>query len=482
MKNNQRRLFILPKIENKLINLNNYNTKKHVKYQLFLHNIVYQQSYKKLKSENYIPIQRNIMCKELGNDPSTYYHVRNLLLDNNIVEVYKKINKNGKLTETYAVGHKSKQYRIKEEFSDCITSKTITHNFFKKQNNKKYKKLLKELETNEHAKRMYFQFKKLKINETLALHHLKDKKRKLNLEDFSLLQREHQKYYIKQFNKTRERFFHWDNISERHYTNLTNMNKEYRQYLYFEDKNIKLVNLDIKNSQPVLFNLLIDKYIKDIKFNNKIEYNHINIKDEKLDIIKEALKNEILLKNKTIENIIKEFYKIYNIEKIIITYYTYVVVFENYEIKEIKELIKKEAQRFRIETETGVFYDNLFDCNEERKKHKINFFKDVFFSKYYKSYTTKTENIFIEKYPIIYSIINYYKLQDYKSLSIKLQRIESNLIIKTIAKRINEEYPHVLLATIHDSITCQCIYKDLVKTIMNEEFKKINLNPQIRIE
>lgn len=65
---------------------------------------------------------------------------------------------------------------------------------------------------------------------------------------------------IKKF--ARGRFFMEQPDSEsRVYTNLSNLNSDLRQFLYYKPTKGKVVNLDIRNSQPYLFSLLLmDQY------------------------------------------------------------------------------------------------------------------------------------------------------------------------------------------------------------------------------
>ncbi|MBK9333951.1 MAG: hypothetical protein IPM96_16470 [Ignavibacteria bacterium] len=53
-------------------------------------------------------------------------------------------------------------------------------------------------------------------------------------------------------------FFVVDNIAGRVHTNISNLSRELRPFLNFEGK--PLINIDISNSQPFLFNTLIQNY------------------------------------------------------------------------------------------------------------------------------------------------------------------------------------------------------------------------------
>ena len=80
----EKKLFTVKGLEEKLKTLPKYNKQYHIKYLLFIHNILYQQTYKKLEPGDFIPIQKNKMCKHLGNNPKIYYDIRTFLIENNI--------------------------------------------------------------------------------------------------------------------------------------------------------------------------------------------------------------------------------------------------------------------------------------------------------------------------------------------------------------------------------------------------------------
>jgi hypothetical protein len=91
-----------------------------------------------------------------------------------------------------------------------------------------------------------------------------------------------------------------------------------------------------------------------------------------------------------------------------------------------------------------------------------------------KNYKNKSEDIFINLFPSIYKFIKNYKTKNgnYKILSHKLQKYESNLIYNKIIREILDTYPQIRMITVHDSIIFPIKYKKEVEIIFNEKLKQ----------
>lgn len=61
------------------------------------------------------------------------------------------------------------------------------------------------------------------------------------------------------------------------------------------------------------------------------------------------------------------------------------------------------------------------------------------------------------------------------------QKLEAYFLLDNVCKRISEEYPHVPLYTVHDSIMTTKDYVGLVKEIMEEESIRL-FNEKIRLK
>ena len=64
----------------------------------------------------------------------------------------------------------------------------------------------------------------------------------------------------------------------------------------------------------------------------------------------------------------------------------------------------------------------------------------------------------------------------------KIQRMESDFVIKTACGRLMRKHPHVFIATIHDSIMTTPEHVETVCDVMMEEFEKLGVCPRLKIE
>jgi hypothetical protein len=83
----------------------------------------------------------------------------------------------------------------------------------------------------------------------------------------------------------------------------------------------------------------------------------------------------------------------------------------------------------------------------------------------------------------VFKVIELSKINDYRKFSVGLQKIESDMVLRTICKRIFDEKPDIPIFTIHDSILSTPENIEYIKRIMNEEFyKKMTILPELKIE
>jgi hypothetical protein len=211
-------------------------------------------------------------------------------------------------------------------------------------------------------------------------------------------------------------FFVVDKTAGRVHNNITNLSKNFRPFLKFNNQ--KLVEIDISNSQPLLFNILISRYL----------------------------------------------FRYTNYCGIILPY-----VPQNSDLRFYKEL-----------TEQGKFYEYLmeeFGIYENRSLFKVRFFSKVFYSK---ENENEEREHFKKLFPGVADIISYYKKVNYKDLAIQLQRIEADIMINLIVPRLANK--NIFILTIHDSILTIPDNVELVKEIIMNEFKKYNLQPTLKIK
>ncbi len=138
----------------------------------------------------------------------------------------------------------------------------------------------------------------------------------------------------------------------------------------------------------------------------------------------------------------------------------------------INDIDKAELTFFKYLTDSGKFYQYIIDnSNISQKNDAKKLVYKVFFGK---NYRNKHDDIFKELFPSIYNYIVYFKNKEknYKSLSHKLQKMESNLLYNKIIKRIVELCPDIKIISIHDSIVFEEKYKDVVDIVFNEGIKR----------
>jgi hypothetical protein len=211
-------------------------------------------------------------------------------------------------------------------------------------------------------------------------------------------------------------FFVVDKTAGRVHNNITNLSKNFRPFLKFNNQ--KLVEIDISNSQPLLFNILISRYL----------------------------------------------FRYTNYCGIILPY-----VPQNSDLRFYKEL-----------TEQGKFYEYLmeeFGIYEDRSLFKVRFFSKVFYSK---EIENEEREKFKKLFPGVADIISYYKKVNYRDLAIQLQRIEADIMINSIVPRLANR--NIFMITIHDSILTTPDNLKLVKEVIMNEFEKYNLQPTLKIK
>jgi hypothetical protein len=242
------------------------------------------------------------------------------------------------------------------------------------------------------------------------------------------------------------------NIGRLH-SNLTNIKKDLRKHMTYNDE--KLVNLDIRNSQPLLSGVLLDK-----KFYSE---------KEKLSLLSfpsfnKLYNNNILNINKTISDIL---YSIMLVES-------------------PESLNSKEFEQYLSIVQGGTFYEEFgkalypqgFKISRDKIKEAV--FILFFADNRHGPKLRRKEAPFRAKFPTVYRIFSILKRHNKAVMSHILQRLESELIIEKITRRIAQERPQLPIFTIHDSIATTVGNEDYVQAVMTEEIKALTgLNASI---
>jgi len=233
----------------------------------------------------------------------------------------------------------------------------------------------------------------------------------------------------------RSRYFKRNSTNLRLDTNFTNLKKEYRKFIIGD-----FICIDLKNSQPFLLCLLIDKLLNP---------------------------RDILCNHLIIENIEKTFGK-RTISKIL-------KIHQNNKEENLVNFTK-----FLDSVTNGTLYEDfveMYDGDLDRNDAKDIIFK-IFFSKNFTWYNNKKfipyreeKEVFASVYPFVAEIISELKERDNSLLPIFLQRLESNLFIDLIAKQLVEN--NIVPLTIHDSVIVDTKFLketiEIMESVFNEQ-------------
>lgn len=239
----------------------------------------------------------------------------------------------------------------------------------------------------------------------------------------------------------------------RFYNSFAYLNKEIRKNLIH--KHGKLIEIDIKNCVPYLLsNYFIAKRPKITKkrINRINEYSSVYMCGETL---KTSMDKEIERFNFSCIN------------------------------GEIYELFIDPLKDFYSERWSQVYLDNYSEEYNGSFKHDRDLAKKLFISMLFgkNSQYLGVQNIFRDKFPILYDILTTIKKQGYKRLSHELFGMEGWIMIDLVAKSLIKEYRRQIpIFTVHDCIATTKEYVDIVKCKIESVFYNLFRNsPKIDI-
>ena len=251
--------------------------------------------------------------------------------------------------------------------------------------------------------------------------------------------------------------FKVDETGYRLHTNLTNIKSELRNFITFNGA--KLVSVDYSNSQPLLTTVLLrDDYWNEIKQEGSaLHYTDIKYKDEELKFINDIIDS---IKSST---------------------YTMIPTL-------IKSNESRGTERYVSLCESGELYEYLQEtlrlCNGSRKRVKVAVFQILFTdNRFIGQKAAQPKSEFKKLFPEVYRILSIIKKNKSNLLPILLQRIESEIILNRVSKRIERERPELPIFTIHDSVVTTRGNEYYIECVMKDEMEKaINLMPNTKIE
>lgn len=383
------------------------------KYYYIITHLYYRRVFdKRIEDDSFVPLYSKILIKILG---GRYKEYLQFLLDKGIIETNNHYI-NGKQSKGYRFCKKYAKVKYKQVF---ITDKNIIRKI------KMFKKEKEKGISSEQHRYIYKCLQKLSIKYDEAKYFIENNI--TNIDQYIYYNISLDLIASKNF------FFCVDNTAGRIHNNVTNLSRDLRKFLRYNDE--KLIEIDIANSQPFLFNILIYDYFKDHNITN-ISY------DGNIDI---------------------------NV---------------SYPYGNQNQTSSADVEKFKELTSQGLFYEylmNEFDIAEDRSTFKVRFFSKVFFSEEKPYFINSERQQFKELFPNVYKIVAYYKREDYRNLAIALQKVEADIIINHVVPKLAKKRIYVL--TIHDSILTLPDNAEIVKQTILEVFEnKYGLVPTVKVK
>lgn len=135
------------------------------------------------------------------------------------------------------------------------------------------------------------------------------------------------------------------------------------------------------------------------------------------------------------------------------------------------KLNKEEYDLFKSLVIEGKLYDYFISNSMQNRKEIKKIIYTVLFGK---NRMDKSNKLFKKLFPTIFKFIqDYKKINNYKTLSHVLQKIESDMVFNKIVSKIYTEIPSIHLFTVHDSIIFPEKHSEKVNEIFIKEMKKI---------
>ena len=243
--------------------------------------------------------------------------------------------------------------------------------------------------------------------------------------------------------------FNIDDFGNRFHSTLTNLKSDLRNLLTYNG--LKLVSIDIKNSQPYISTILLDTRFWELT--------------TQLDV----------LTHKSIGIALTNIFNQYSTDYFIML------------CKKAKSCKESDLHKYREIVQNGIFYEYMAAHSNmdatNRKKLKAAMFQVLFTgNSFINQKEAAPKLVFKELFPDVYELFNLLKRKEKANMPKLLQRIESYVILLVVTKRIAIEKPDLPIFTIHDSIVTVDGFEDYVKGIMEQEMEKIfGFPPQLMI-
>jgi len=366
-----------------------------IKY--FLHLIYQQRVLNRRHKEGFIPLKaeylRNIISRRY------FGKIKSFLLTSGMIETDGQWIR-GKKAYGYRLGKKYKGFPCKKT---NISSKLLTKKVYKAKIDFENEITL---ETHVH---LFNKLKEIKIDYENAI-------LSLDCEDYAMNQ-----ISIEMMNN-QDWFFKPDKYGRVH-TNITNLKGSLRRFLTHENE--KLCEIDIINSQPFFFGIILSMYVK----NNKV----LNS---------------------------------YSLPSLPLRWH----ISPNLDVQLYTDLVQ-----------SGEFYNylsNQFNVPiSNRRLFKTKLFSEIFFCRNNKK-SSRLEK-FKQLFPTVLDVIQELKKNDYTILSKYLQKVESSFVINGFVRDCMNARPDMFITTIHDSVLVKERDLEWAKERFIKQFTHTGLTPTL---
>jgi len=265
-------------------------------------------------------------------------------------------------------------------------------------------------------------------------------------------------YKIAASNFQDRHFFVETDRNGRIHTNITNLPKVLRRFLSWEGE--RLIEIDISNAQPFFLNeLLIDYSYNDQRILDSTR--NFQNTDE---FYTEIQNTTVQCTDKTNPNPCTSPYVVDFFDQ---HYIEHTVSGSFYDMFQEHLNFSMSLDYSRAQVKTVVM--GIFNGDESRR--------------YYDRWVGSEAKIFENLFSNTLNVIREWKVEDHKRLSNKLQRIEADLMIKGVFRRILQQNPHVPIYTIHDGLLTIPAHAVYVESVIRDECAKVfGIVPKIIIK
>jgi hypothetical protein len=257
--------------------------------------------------------------------------------------------------------------------------------------------------------------------------------------------------------------------------NVSSLQSEFRRFLSYNGQG--LINLDIANSQPLIFSVVLINSLVHKDYLCSLYSWEIDNSGFYFELPTSLFLQE---ENTTLHTSPAHPLRL----PALITAVEETTSWKDTTRRLLAHGLPQDALLYVELTQRGLLYEYLMQQEgvpqDKRAEFKKSFFGGVFFCK--NRPVTKQARLFQAHFPSVYDVIFDLKANDYRRLAHVLQRTESSLIINRIARRCMAELPGVCVVTIHDSVLTTPDGVEPVRRIMAQEFRRVGLDPTIRVE